>query len=333
LRWLDVRSLTPTAFLAPVSGAAQGTFLGDRLANRYVLLSPLGKGSAGRVFLARDERTNAQVAVKVIKPYGSTPFATRERLDAELAVGCGVAHANVARILDIGMSAWSEPFMVTEALVGETLGDRLHELSRLPLPQALAIVREAASGLAAIHRAGYVHRDVKPDNLFLCDVERHGVAVKVIDFGFCTPVERSTGEEEKVLGTLEYIAPEQAVAESTDGRADVYSLGVVLFRCITGELPFDAGAKHVLTHHLMSPLPPPSWLVDGLDDRIDPIVLSATRKNPENRYPSMAALIDDLDRAIAGLPVQGVPMRVEPDGYRPTSEKGRLAFDTLNEER
>jgi serine/threonine protein kinase len=328
-----MRNLTPTAFLAPTSTAPKGTFLGDRLVNRYLLLEPLGKGSASRVFLARDERTNAHVAVKVLPPYGSSPFATPERFDAELAVGCGVAHANVARILDAGTSTWGEPFMVTEALVGETLGDRLHEVKRLSASDALSLVREAARGLAAIHRAGYVHRDVKPDNLFLCDVPRHGVAVKVIDFGFCTRVERESTEERKVLGTLEYMAPEQAVAEVTDVRADVYSLGVVLFRSVTGELPFDACENRgILTHHLLSPVPPPSWLVDELDARIDPIVLSATRKHPDNRYPTMAALLDDLDRAIDGLPVRGVPVRVQPDGYHPTTEKGLLAFETLSDE-
>jgi serine/threonine-protein kinase len=328
-----MRNLTPTAFLAPTAGAVQRTFLGDRLANRYLLLEPLGKGAASRVFLARDERTNAHVAVKVIPPYGSTPFATPERFHAELAVGCGVAHANVARIIDVGTSAWGEPFMVTEALVGETLGDRLRDVKRLAPHDALGVAREAGRGIAAIHRAGYVHRDVKPDNLFLCSAERHGVAVKVIDFGFCTHVEQQTNEDRKILGTLEYMAPEQTVAEPIDGRSDVYSLGVVLFRCLTGELPFDSCANQsILTHHLMSPLPPPSWLVDHLDPRIDPIVLSATRKHPDNRYGTMDALLADLDAVLAGRPVHGASLRVEPDGYHPTTEKGRDVFDTLSDD-
>jgi eukaryotic-like serine/threonine-protein kinase len=327
-----MRNLTPTAFLAPVAGVPQRTFLGDSLAGRYLLLQPLGKGAASRVFLARDSRTNAQVAVKVLPPYGASPLSTRERFDAEVAVGCGVAHANVARIIDAGMSAWGEPYMVTEALVGETLGDRLAETPRISSTLAGEIARDAARGLAAIHRAGYVHRDVKPDNLFLCDGDRHGVTVKVIDFGFCTEASRANEEGRNVLGTLEYIAPEQAVAEAIDGRTDVYSLGVVLFRCLTGELPFDASARGVITHHLMSHVPPPSWLVDDLDRWVDPVVLSATRKHPDNRYSSMADLLEDLDAALAGRPVSGAPSRVEPDEFRPKSEKGRAAVETLMDE-
>lgn len=230
------------------------------------------------------------------------------------------------------MTAWGEPFMVTEALVGETLGDRLAETPRLSSKLACEIARDTARGLAAIHRAGYVHRDVKPDNLFLCDADRHGVTVKVIDFGFCTEAQRANEEGRNVLGTLEYIAPEQALAEAIDGRSDVYGLGVVLFRCVTGELPFDASARGVITHHLVSHVPPPSWLVDDLEPWVDPVVLSATRKHPDNRYASMADLLDDLDAALAGKPVSGAPARVEPDEYRPKSEKGRAAVENLMEE-
>jgi serine/threonine-protein kinase len=220
--------------------------------------------------------------------------------------------------------------MVTEALVGETLGERLRTQGRLGAEEALTIVREAARGLAAIHREGFVHRDVKPDNLFLCDADRHGVALKVIDFGFCTKLDRSSHESRKILGTLEYIAPEQAVADPIDGRADVYALGVVLFRATTGELPFDAPALGMITHHLRSTVPPPSWLVDELPAAVDRVVLTATRKHPDNRYATMCDLLADLDAALEGRGVGGAPLRVEPDGYLPATDDGREAFETLS---
>lgn len=328
-----MRNLTPTAFVAATPGSPPRTAIGDLLMGRYMMLDPLGRGAASRVFLARDQRTNALVAVKVMPPYGQSPVVTQERFDAEVAVGCGATHANVARVLDAGTSTWGEPYVVTEALVGQTLGDRLHDVNTLTPFDALVMARETALGLSAIHRAGYVHRDVKPDNVFLCSPERHGVHVKVIDFGFCTPVEPADEIARKVMGTLEYIAPEQAVAEAVDGRADVYGLGVVLFRAITGELPFDAIAKRgILTHHLLTPLPPPSWLVDDLDPAIDRLVVRATRKHPDNRHPTMDAFLADVEAALAGVEVPEVPLAVEPDGYRPSTDRGRHAVETLSEE-
>ena len=223
-----MRSLTPTAFVAAKIGDPLRTSLGDCLASRYVMLQLLGRGSASRVFLARDERTSGLVAVKVMPPYGSMAVVTKERFDAEIAVGRGVPHRNVARVLDSGMSEWGEPFVVTEALAGETLGDRLRR-ERGPFAECRrrGCLRSAWVSPRSTLTATY--RDVKPDNLFLCNRERHDASVKVIDFGFCTPLEQVDEADGRVMGTLEYIAPEQAVAETVDGRADVYARRVVLF--------------------------------------------------------------------------------------------------------
>ena len=143
-----MRSLTPTAFVAAKIGDPPRTSLGDRLASRYVMLQPLGRGSASRVFLARDGRTNARVAGKVMPPYGSSEVVTKERFDAEIAVGLGVPHRNVARVFDSGMSQWGEPFVVTEALAGETLGDRLRRERSLAPRVAIALACEAARGVS-----------------------------------------------------------------------------------------------------------------------------------------------------------------------------------------
>jgi eukaryotic-like serine/threonine-protein kinase len=328
-----MRSLTPSAFVAPGRGAPYRTSLGDCLGGRYSMLQPLGLGAVSRVFLARDGITDSLVAVKVMYPYGPESVVTPDRFDAEVRVGLGVPHDNVARVLDSGTSEWGEPYVVTEALEGETLGERLRRERTLSPRDALCFAMEAARGLAAIHRAGYVHRDVKPDNLFLCEPSSHGVRLKVIDFGFCTPVEEVNEAERRVMGTLEYLAPEQAIAERVDARSDVYSLGVVLFRTITGELPFDACAKRgILTHQLISPLPPPSWLVEGLDAGTERVVCSATRKHPDNRYASMDELICDVQRVLEGDEARGTSLRVAPDAYRPTTDRGRAALETLSDE-
>jgi eukaryotic-like serine/threonine-protein kinase len=312
----------------PVSTVLPPGGIGGACVGKYRLLRELGRGAMSRVHLAEDER-GVEVAVKVLHPFGTHPGVTPESFDNEVRLSRLVRHANLVQVLDAGVTDAGEPFIVMERLRGQTLGDRLRGDVPMAPWDALAIVREAARGLAIVHQHGLVHRDVKPDNLFLCDVDHHGVSVKVLDFGFMTVTQAE--HEARVCGTLEYIAPEQAVAESVDRRADVYALGVVLFRMLTGELPFDACARRgILAHHLTSAVPPPSWLQDGVDDTLDAIVATAVRKHPANRYASMEALLEDIDRALTGEPVHGAPQVIEPDRYLPRTELGQRAVRFLS---
>ena len=307
---------------APVSG----------IGGRYRVLCELGRGAVGVVYLVRDQKFGGEAAMKVLPAFGSNPAVTPERFRAEVELGQAVGHPNVVEVLDSGVTEAGEPFVVTERLHGQTLGECLKRCESIAWDGALRIVKEAARGLSAVHAAGAVHRDVKPDNLFLCDEERHGVSLKVLDFGFATFTESET--DPRVFGTLKYIAPEQAVAERVDARADVYALGVVLFRMLTGQLPFDACAERgILTHHLLSTVPPPSWLRDDLPASVDRVVECAVRKHPHNRYACMDELLEDLDRALRGEPVHGSRQLVWPDRFRPETATGREALSLLSARR
>jgi serine/threonine-protein kinase len=204
----------------------------------------------------------------------------------------------------------------------------------LPQDFALELARNVAAGLAAAHAAGIVHRDLKPANLFLVQSRGAPVTVKLIDFGFAKDTRADPGSGPSsvnlVLGTAQYMAPEQVLAEPVDARTDVYGFGVVLFRILTGHLPFDVehGAD-LFGHQLFSPTPPPSWLVDELDPALEQIVLRCTRKHPENRYAGMQAVSDDLERVASGAEISALPLKRQPDVFRPRNSSGREAAEAL----
>jgi serine/threonine protein kinase len=250
--------------------------------------------------------------------------AMRDRFLKEADALHSINHPNVVRVIDAG-EVDSAPFLVMEALRGETLGQRLERVGSLDQATAVRYARQAAAGLAAAHRAGIVHRDVKPDNLFLVD----GDTIKLLDFGMAKVERDGTQSAELVMGTVQYMAPEQIVTERVDARTDVYGLGVVLFRMLTGHLPFEVEMGTVLLgHQLFSPAPPPSWLDDDLDPTVERVILSAMRKDPANRYPSMDAFLEDLSRAEP----RGAPMVREPDVYEPSSQAGREAAKFLSQQ-
>jgi eukaryotic-like serine/threonine-protein kinase len=308
--------------------AKESTRSGVVLAGRYLVRGFLERGAHARVYLAEDLITRRPVALKMLSPESARSAEFRLRLAHEAQAMQAISHPNVATVIESGETEDGVPFFAMEALLGESLGDYVRR-EILPLDTALILVRQAAAGLAAAHRAGVVHRDVKPDNFVLLGPPGEPYGLKVIDFGlaklsgvnedFCT---------DKVLGTAEYMSPEQILVEPVDARSDIYSLGVVMFRVFTGHLPFEAvGQADLLRHQLFSSVPPPSWLNEGLDPRIDQIVHVATRKHRENRYNTMTELIADLD-VLLGIEVRNLEPRapsVAPDAYIPSTEIGRQA--------
>ena len=310
---------------------------GDVIDGRYRIERLLGRGMS-EVYEVVDEAIRERRALKILPTIEQNDPGHRARLFREAEGTRRIDHPNIVHICSVASRDASSPYFVMELLRGETMRQYLDRVGPMAPGPALDLIREAAAGLAAAHGLEIYHRDVKPDNLFLCGTGGKITGLKVIDFGLARAPQLAAedgGPESvragpEVMGTAEYMAPEQVVADPADARSDVYSLGVVMFRLITRELPFDAASAHdLLAHQLASISPPPSWLIDQLDEGIDQLILTAVRKHPDNRYPTMQAMLEDIERVSQGLAPHGVPLKRTPDRYEPRSELGRSALELL----
>lgn len=302
----------------------------DLYTERFDILGLAGSGLA-EVYRARDVHTGEIVALKLLPRRDERDPELRGRLENEARLLSMVRHESIVALKDCGEAISGEFFLTTEFLEGESLRSYLAREGAMRESVALPLLGSVARALAAAHAAGIVHRDVKPDNVFLCGPIGEPHSVRLLDFGLARS--RCGGEEpRRVLGTFEYMAPEQVVTDPADARSDVYGIGAVMFRTLTGELPFDTetGAP-LLAHHLLSAAPPPTWLVESLSRDVEIIVLTALRKHPDNRYQSMFQLVEDLDRVAVGGRAKGARQVVDPDVYTPLSDLGLQALEILGE--
>lgn len=276
---------------------------GRLLAGRYKIRGFIGMGAMARVYLAVDERSGAPVAIKVLEePYRDDP-TVRERFHREAMMASTIGHPSIVQVYDEGVREEDgAPFLVMEFLVGETVGDFLDRQGRMPVAIAVPALRQAASALGAAHRVGIIHRDVKPENLFLLGEPGAPYELKIVDFGLSKLKEGNITAAGVVVGSPATMAPEQVLGEPLDGRTDLYALGMVAYRMLAGRLPFSNGDDEVATlaHHVWTSPPPPSTFVPGIDPRLEHVVMTAIRKNPEDRYPTMEALDEALERVSEG---------------------------------
>jgi serine/threonine-protein kinase len=305
---------------------------GAVLGGRYQIKGFVNKGSTARVYLAEEMKTKAPVIVKLFAPGDVQTEQSHARFKREAELLMGLDHPNIIKVLSYG-EMQGRPYVVTEPLRGESLHDYLKREHSMPTDLALAMMRHAGQGLAAAHRAGIVHRDVKPGNLFLIGPVGNPYALKLIDFGMAKGEKSGRiSSHDLVVGTIEYMAPEQIVTDPPDARTDVYGLGVVMFRVFTGHLPFDVETDfELLAHQMFSPAPPPSWLNESIDPRIEQVILRAMRKRPDNRYPSMEAFVADLERILGFTTeshVSSGPARAD-DTYEPQTPAGLDACEAL----
>jgi serine/threonine-protein kinase len=309
----------PTRATGPAAaGAGFDPFVGARLADRYEILRRIAEGGMGAVYEARHLVLGKRVAVKVLleKFHEKADLVARLLQEAQLASAIG--HDNIVDVTDFGTTADGRSFVVMEYLEGESLAQLVMRDAPLPVERCLHLGRQVASALEAAHEKGIVHRDVKPENVFLLP---RGDAdfVKVMDFGVSKAVRtRDEGMEHMrltrtgmVLGTPLYMSPEQARGgEDVDARADVWAVGVMLYECLTGEVPFRANNYlGVISQVLTQEIQPPSALRPelGIPAAVEAVVMRAMEKDRERRYQTMSELVRDLDRLLAGDQNVGLP--------------------------
>lgn len=269
--------------------------IGTLLSGRYRLESKLGSGGMSTVYLAVDETLERQVAIKVLHSEISDQPDQLERFRREARAVAQLSHPNIVAVIDAGEDG-GHPYIVFEYVPGETLKRRIDRLGQLPVDEATAYAIEIGRGLAIAHERKLVHRDVKPQNVL---IDADGRA-KVTDFGIARSIDAqgltATG---RVLGTTDYVAPEQAMGQATDARSDIYSLGVVLYEMLIGDVPFHADTQvGVAMKHVNEGMPDVQRRRPGVSSALAAALERATAKDPGQRYPDIGALLTELEGAL-----------------------------------
>lgn len=281
---------------------------GAVIAGRYALRAEIGRGGCATVYEAHDLRLGRLVALKLVKTDASDAKA-HARLEREARAGAAIHHPNVCGISDAGYLDDGRPFLVMERLHGETLTQCIRRLRALPPMDTIGIALQILSALDAAHAVGVVHRDIKPDNVFL--VRRNGCAplVKLLDFGMCRRTTATFRDDltltraGQVVGTPEYMSPEQVTGKRDfDARIDLYAVGVILYEALTGQRAFPGkDAREVIASVLVRPLPPLRSLRPDIPLMLDRIVARAMERAASLRYASAAEFQANLLQAKMAL--------------------------------
>ena len=277
---------------------------GELIDGRYRLSKVVASGGMATIYSAVDTRLDRSVAVKIMHPHLAQDEKFVERFIREAKAAAALSHPNIVSVLDQGWNQGGVPcvFIVMEFIEGATLRDYIHEQGSLSVERSLQLLMPVASALAAAHRLGIVHRDIKPENILISNEGR----IKIADFGLARGDllgTTMTAESSIILGSVSYLSPEQVQRGVADSRSDVYSLGIVLFECITGQKPFQGDDPvQIAISHVNERVPAPSTLNPSLSPEVDNLVMRATDSNPDKRpkdgnqfLEEMRALSEKID--------------------------------------
>ncbi|HEX3032546.1 MAG TPA: Stk1 family PASTA domain-containing Ser/Thr kinase [Bacillota bacterium] len=272
-------------------------YLGQTLSRRYELVEQLGGGGMALVYRGRDRFLNREVTVKILRPQYTSDekFVERFRREAQ-AVAC-LSSPNLVSVYDVGEEHGTH-FIVMEYIEGQNLKEVIRERGKLPLSEAVSYARQICEGLEQAHEKGIVHRDIKPHNILVTKSGR----VKVTDFGIAKAITSDTVTQAgTIMGSVHYIAPEQVKGEQGGVRSDIYSVGVVLYEMITGQVPFEGETPIAMAmKHIQEDPNPPSCLRPEINQELEKVILRAMAKTPDKRYQTAREMATDLATVLSG---------------------------------
>lgn len=312
-----------------------GALIGQQI-DQYRIEKHIARGGMADVYLAFDVELERDVALKLMRDSLAQDAELLSRFEREAKAAAGLNHPHIIQIFSAGFSAAGRPYLAMQYIRGGSLQQKLQDLAaagqRMATDKALSLARQVASALDAIHQAGIVHRDLKPSNILL----RPDGAPIVSDLGIAAVRSAATRLTRTglVLGTPDYMSPEQGAGKAVDGRADLYALGIILYEMLAGRVPFAADSPLAVIHQHMAVAPPPLHeLRPDLSPATHTVVAACLQKEPAHRYPSAAGLVTALDAAIAYeagysdyLPAPPQPPGVVPAGKRPYWLYGLIVF-------
>ena len=287
---------SPTRTLeTPVKELTRGT----TFAGRYEFIEVLGRGGMGKVYKVFDKKINDEVAIKILKPEISDDEKIIERFSNELKLARKIIHKNVGRMYDINEEDGTH-FITMEYVPGEDLKSFIRRVGHLPAGKSISIAKQVCEGLIEAHRLGVIHRDLKPSNIMI-DLEGNA---RIMDFGIARSLKTkgltSTGV---MVGTPEYMSPEQVEGKEIDRRSDIYSLGVILFEMLTGKAPFSGETPYSIAFkHKTEPPPDPKELNLQIPQKLSQVILKCMEKDKEERYQKVEELFSDLTQTEKGIP-------------------------------